>query len=112
MTPKSSRKDPSPTPKHSRKDPSPTPKRSIRDPSPPPTPKSSRKDPPIVGAVARHRVVLLAGDTGCGKSTQVPQFLLEAGYRNVGCTQPRRIACVALAKRVAHESLQQHGGQV
>uniref|UniRef100_A0A8C9FRU8 Uncharacterized protein n=1 Tax=Pavo cristatus TaxID=9049 RepID=A0A8C9FRU8_PAVCR len=62
----------------------------------------------ILRAVARHRVVLVAGDTGCGKSTQVPQFLLEAGYRNVACTQPRRIACVALAKRVAYESLQQH----
>ncbi|XP_021238564.1 probable ATP-dependent RNA helicase DHX34 [Numida meleagris] len=67
---------------------------------------------PILRAVARHRVVLVAGDTGCGKSTQVPQFLLEAGYRNVACTQPRRIACVALAKRVAYESLQQHGDQV
>ncbi|XP_040511041.1 probable ATP-dependent RNA helicase DHX34 isoform X2 [Gallus gallus] len=67
---------------------------------------------PILSAVGRHRVVLVAGDTGCGKSTQVPQFLLEAGYQNVACTQPRRIACVALAKRVAYESLRQHSGQV
>ena len=67
---------------------------------------------PILRAVAQHRVVLVAGDTGCGKSTQVPQFLLEAGYQNVACTQPRRIACIALAKRVAYESLQQHGSQV
>ncbi|XP_010725309.1 probable ATP-dependent RNA helicase DHX34 isoform X2 [Meleagris gallopavo] len=67
---------------------------------------------PILQAVARHRVALVAGDTGCGKSTQVPQFLLEAGYQNVACTQPRRIACIALAKRVAYESLRQHSGQV
>ncbi|OXB52812.1 hypothetical protein ASZ78_014108, partial [Callipepla squamata] len=63
----------------------------------------------ILSAVARHRVVVVAGDTGCGKSTQVPQFLLEAGYGGLACTQPRRIACIALAKRVAYESLGQHG---
>ncbi|NWY08210.1 DHX34 helicase, partial [Nothoprocta ornata] len=67
---------------------------------------------PLLRAVARNQVVLVAGDTGCGKSTQVPQFLLAAGYGHVAVTQPRRIACVALAKRVAFESLQQHGEQV
>uniref|UniRef100_A0A8C7EH52 Uncharacterized protein n=1 Tax=Nothoprocta perdicaria TaxID=30464 RepID=A0A8C7EH52_NOTPE len=67
---------------------------------------------PLLRAVARNQVVLVAGDTGCGKSTQVPQFLLAAGYGRVAVTQPRRIACVALAKRVAFESLQQHGEQV
>lgn len=66
----------------------------------------------LLEAVARSPVVLVAGDTGCGKSTQVPQFLLEAGHTRVACTQPRRIACVALAQRVALESLQQHGSQV
>lgn len=66
----------------------------------------------LLRAVADNQVVVVAGDTGCGKSTQVPQFLLAAGYRRVACTQPRRIACVSLAKRVAFESLQQYGDQV
>ncbi|XP_071588772.1 probable ATP-dependent RNA helicase DHX34 [Heliangelus exortis] len=62
--------------------------------------------------VARYQVVVVAGDTGCGKSTQIPQFLVGAGYGPVGCTQPRRIACVSLAKRVALESLHQYGREV
>ncbi|NXW61524.1 DHX34 helicase, partial [Eurystomus gularis] len=66
----------------------------------------------LLRAVAEHQVVVVAGDTGCGKSTQVPQFLLAAGYSHVACSQPRRIACVSLAKRVAVESLQQYGNQV
>ncbi|KAJ6663570.1 hypothetical protein lerEdw1_009649 [Lerista edwardsae] len=66
----------------------------------------------LVRLVAESQVVVVAGDTGCGKSTQVPQYLLAAGYSHVACTQPRRIACIALAKRVAHESLQQYGDQV
>nr|XP_060639692.1 probable ATP-dependent RNA helicase DHX34 [Anolis sagrei ordinatus] len=66
----------------------------------------------LLKAVASSQVVVVAGDTGCGKSTQVPQYLLDAGYAHVACTQPRRIACIALAKRVAYESLQQYGDQV
>ncbi|XP_074021274.1 probable ATP-dependent RNA helicase DHX34 [Numenius arquata] len=66
----------------------------------------------LLEAVAQNQVVVVAGDTGCGKSTQVPQFLLAAGYSHVACTQPRRIACISLAKRVAFESLHQYGNQV
>ncbi|KAM9732826.1 LOW QUALITY PROTEIN: putative ATP-dependent RNA helicase DHX34 [Menidia menidia] len=66
----------------------------------------------IVELVRRHPVVVVAGDTGCGKSTQVPQYLLSAGFTNIGCTQPRRIACISLAKRVSHESLNQYGSKV
>ncbi|NXP03972.1 DHX34 helicase, partial [Thinocorus orbignyianus] len=66
----------------------------------------------LLELVASHRVVVVAGDTGCGKSTQVPQFLLGAGYGPVGCTQPRRLACISLAKRVALESLHRYGDQV
>uniref|UniRef100_A0A8C0FVZ5 DExH-box helicase 34 n=1 Tax=Chelonoidis abingdonii TaxID=106734 RepID=A0A8C0FVZ5_CHEAB len=66
----------------------------------------------LLRAVAQNQVVVVAGDTGCGKSTQVPQYLLAAGYSHVACTQPRRIACISLAKRVAFESLHQYGAEV
>ncbi|XP_068106814.1 probable ATP-dependent RNA helicase DHX34 [Hyperolius riggenbachi] len=66
----------------------------------------------IVQRVREHQVVVVAGDTGCGKSTQVPQYLLAAGFGHIACTQPRRIACISLAKRVGFESLNQYGSKV
>lgn len=66
----------------------------------------------ILQMLKEHQVVVVAGDTGCGKSTQVPQYLLAAGCSHVACTQPRRIACISLAKRVGFESLSQYGSQV
>ncbi|XP_072309089.1 probable ATP-dependent RNA helicase DHX34 [Eucyclogobius newberryi] len=66
----------------------------------------------IIELVRRHPVVVVAGDTGCGKSTQVPQYLLSAGFTQIACTQPRRIACISLAKRVSFESLNQYGSKV
>ncbi|UJR09789.1 hypothetical protein I4U23_014016 [Adineta vaga] len=59
-----------------------------------------------------HQVILVAGDTGCGKSTQIPRFLLEAGFNKIACTQPRRIACISLAKRVSYETLNEYDHQV
>lgn len=63
-------------------------------------------------------VVIVAGDTGCGKSTQVPQYLL-ADLRDVYprlprivCTQPRRIACMSLCQRVSAETLNEYGDRV
>ncbi|KAJ3589989.1 hypothetical protein NHX12_007946 [Muraenolepis orangiensis] len=66
----------------------------------------------IVELVRQHPVVVVAGDTGCGKSTQVPQYLLSSGFSSIACTQPRRIACISLAKRVSFESLNQYGSKV
>lgn len=66
----------------------------------------------IIGALQHHQVVVVSGATGCGKSTQVPQFLLRAGYQRIVCTQPRRIAAVSLCRRVAHETLNEYGDSV
>lgn len=66
----------------------------------------------LLEKLAKNRVILIAGDTGCGKSTQVPQYVLEAGYNKIVCTQPRRIACVSLAKRVAFETLTDYDATV
>ncbi|KPJ03134.1 putative ATP-dependent RNA helicase DHX34 [Papilio xuthus] len=66
----------------------------------------------IRAAVKNERVIIVAGDTGCGKSTQVPQYLHDAGFQNIACTQPRRIACVSLSKRVAFETLTQFESKV
>ncbi|XP_057306625.1 probable ATP-dependent RNA helicase DHX34 isoform X2 [Hydractinia symbiolongicarpus] len=66
----------------------------------------------IIYAISGNQVVVVAGDTGCGKSTQVPQYLLSAGYTNIACTQPRRIACISLAKRVGYETLNEYGSDV
>ncbi|XP_044019981.1 probable ATP-dependent RNA helicase DHX34, partial [Aphidius gifuensis] len=74
-------------------------------------PVAKHKDE-IIKAVKEERVVIIAGDTGCGKSTQVPQYLYTAGYNKIACTQPRRIACISLAKRVAYETLTENINQV
>lgn len=56
----------------------------------------------ILQAVKQHDTVILTAETGSGKSTQVPRFLYGAGYEVI-VTQPRRLACVTLAERVAEE---------
>jgi hypothetical protein len=64
----------------------------------------------LLEALRKSRVVVVSGETGCGKSTQVPQYLLEdmcaagrGGECSIVVTQPRRIAAIALAERVASE---------
>jgi ATP-dependent helicase HrpA len=65
----------------------------------------SKKDE-IVNAIKQHQVVIVSGETGCGKSTQLPKMCLEAGRGiagKIGCTQPRRIAATTIARRIAEE---------
>lgn len=60
----------------------------------------------IMETINENNVVILAGETGSGKTTQVPQFLYEAGYAEkklIGITEPRRVAAISMSKRVAHE---------
>lgn len=60
----------------------------------------------IVQAIRDHQVVIISGETGCGKSTQIPKMCLEAGrgaVGKIGCTQPRRIAAITIAHRIAQE---------
>ncbi|KAG6873856.1 hypothetical protein C0995_010468 [Termitomyces sp. Mi166 len=61
---------------------------------------------PLLKAIGEHQVLIVVGDTGSGKTTQMVQYLAEAGYTEkgrVGCTQPRRVAAMSVAKRVAEE---------
>lgn len=60
----------------------------------------------LLDAVRDNQILIVVGDTGSGKTTQMTQYLAEAGYGNegiIGCTQPRRVAAMSVAKRVAEE---------
>ncbi len=60
----------------------------------------------IISAIREHQVLVISGETGSGKTTQIPKMCLQAGrgVRGlIGCTQPRRIAAQAMADRVAEE---------
>ncbi len=60
----------------------------------------------IVRAIKHNPVVIISGETGCGKSTQIPKMCLQAGRGVAGkiaCTQPRRIAAITIAHRIAEE---------
>ena len=69
----------------------------------------------IVALIRKQRVIVLAGETGSGKSTQLPKLCLAAGRGVaglIGCTQPRRVAARSVARRVAAELGTQVGGLV
>ncbi|XP_074566104.1 DExH-box ATP-dependent RNA helicase DExH3-like isoform X2 [Curcuma longa] len=64
----------------------------------------------LLSAIARNQVIVISGETGCGKTTQLPQYVLESeiesgrgAFCNIICTQPRRISAMAVAERVSTE---------
>ena len=77
-------------------------------------PISARADE-IVELIRQHQVVVIAGETGSGKTTQLPKLCLAAGRGEagmIGCTQPRRLAARSVARRVAEELATPLGEQV
>ncbi|VDN95136.1 unnamed protein product [Brugia pahangi] len=75
--------------------------------------KEQRESLPIFGlkkalleAIAAQNILIVIGETGSGKTTQITQYMVEVGYAargRIGCTQPRRVAAMSVAKRVAEE---------
>ena len=70
----------------------------------------------ILYTIENYGVTVIVGETGSGKSTQIPQYLVEGGWTQndfaVVCTQPRRIAATGLAARVAQEAGSRLGDRV
>lgn len=76
----------------------------------------------VLRTIRNKQVVVISGETGCGKSTQVPQYILDdwlANYKNydkkhleIICTQPRRISALGVAERVAQERIEKIGHTV
>ncbi|NXF94437.1 DEXH5 helicase, partial [Eubucco bourcierii] len=70
----------------------------------------------ILELLESHQVLVVSGMTGCGKTTQIPQFILDASLQgspsrvaNIICTQPRRISAISVAERVAKERTERVG---
>lgn len=70
----------------------------------------------LLQAISDHQILIIEGETGSGKTTQIPQYLHEEGYTSngmkVGCTQPRRVAAMSVASRVAQEMAVKLGNEV
>lgn len=70
----------------------------------------------LLDAISNYQILIIVGETGSGKTTQIPQYLHEAGYtknnQKVGCTQPRRVAAMSVAARVAEEMGVRTGNEV
>src|SRR5688500_19228167 len=78
---------------------------------PPQLPVSARRED-IAAAVRDHQVIVVAGETGSGKTTQLPKICLELGRRRIAHTQPRRIAARSISRRIATELGVDLGGEV
>ncbi len=60
----------------------------------------------IIASISKNQVIIISGETGSGKTTQIPKFCLAAGRGidgKIGCTQPRRIAAMTVSRRIAEE---------
>jgi ATP-dependent RNA helicase DHX8/PRP22 len=60
----------------------------------------------LIDAIDKNRILVVIGETGSGKTTQITQYLVERGYAKygkIGCTQPRRVAAMSVARRVSEE---------
>ncbi|XP_050521951.1 ATP-dependent RNA helicase A-like [Daktulosphaira vitifoliae] len=73
----------------------------------------------IISAIGKNTVVLIKGSTGCGKTTQVCQFILDefiinnkGAYCNIICSQPRKLSAISVAKRIAYERKESIGDSV
>ena len=71
----------------------------------------------LLEAIKEHQILIIEGETGSGKTTQIPQYLYEAGYtengdKKIGCTQPRRVAAMSVSARVAEEMGVKLGNEV
>ncbi|KAL8294865.1 hypothetical protein RB597_008305 [Gaeumannomyces tritici] len=70
----------------------------------------------FLAALEQYQILVIVGETGSGKTTQLPQYLHEAGFTKdgmkVGCTQPRRVAAMSVAARVADEMGVKLGNEV
>ncbi|KAM6967689.1 pre-mRNA-splicing factor ATP-dependent RNA helicase DHX16 [Aplochiton taeniatus] len=70
----------------------------------------------LLAAIKEHQILVIEGETGSGKTTQIPQYLMEDGYNQgglkIGCTQPRRVAAMSVAARVAQEVGAKLGNEV
>ncbi|KNC23911.1 hypothetical protein FF38_01320 [Lucilia cuprina] len=70
----------------------------------------------LIAAIKEHQILIIEGETGSGKTTQIPQFLVDAGFtadkKKIGCTQPRRVAAMSVAARVAEEMGVKLGNEV
>lgn len=69
----------------------------------------------LLEAIRNYPVLIIEGETGSGKTTQIPQYLHEVGYSElgkIGCTQPRRVAAMSVAARVAQEMNVKLGNEV
>jgi len=77
-------------------------------------PITDKKDE-IIDLISKNRVLIISGETGSGKTTQIPKFCIAAGRGidgKIGCTQPRRIAATTVARRIAEELGEELGKSV
>jgi HrpA-like RNA helicase len=65
----------------------------------------------LVGAIKRERFLLVVGETGSGKTTQIPQYILPF-FQRIAISQPRRVAAISVSTRVAEELQSSVGGEL